>query len=408
LGAKPISGIRILTFSTLFPNAVDPSHGIFVETRLRRLLETGSVATRVVAPVPWFPFADDRFGRYARYARVAPFETRSSIHVAHPRYPVIPRIGMSVAPGLLYLGARQALRAIAIAGFEFDLIDAHYFYPDGVAAILLGAEFGKPVVITARGTDVNLLAEYALPRRMIRWAAGRSAGVISVCQALKDRLVAIGVAEQHIHVLRNGVDLELFRPRDRAVARARYDLRRPTLLSVGHLIPRKAHDIVIRALTQIADAELLIVGEGPERGALVALADRTGVAGRVRFLGQLPQNELPDIYGAADVLVLASAREGWANVLLEAMACGTPVVASSVWGTPEVVASADAGLLVDERSGAAFASAIGGLLANRPDRRATRAYAEQFGWEKTTAGQLDLFRAVLQGRSAQVVALGTR
>jgi glycosyltransferase involved in cell wall biosynthesis len=232
--------------------------------------------------------------------------------------------------------------------------------------------------------------------------------VISVCQALKDRLVAIGVAEQHIHVLRNGVDLELFRPRDRAVARARYDLRRPTLLSVGHLIPRKAHDIAIRALAQIADAELLIVGEGPERCALVHLAGRTGVAGRVRFLGQLPQDELPDIYSAADVLVLASAREGWANVLLEAMACGTPVVASNVWGTPEVVASRDAGLLVDERSGAAFAAAIGRLLANRPDRAGTRAYAEQFSWEQTTAGQLDLFRAVLRRPSERVAALGTR
>ncbi len=403
-GAEPISDIRTLTFSTLFPNDVEPSHGIFVENRLRRLIETGSVATRVVAPVPWFPFTGDRFGHYARYARVAPQEMRAGISVAHPRYPAVPGIGMHVAPALLYLGARRSLRAVLCAGFDFDLIDAHYFYPDGVAAILLGAEFNRPVVITARGTDINLIADYPLPRRMIRWAAQRSAGVISVCQALKDRLVTIGVDGHRVSVLRNGVDLATFRPHDRATARARYGLQRPTILSVGHLIPRKGHDIVIEALARVADAELLIAGDGPERAALGALAERSGVAARVRFLGLLPQRELPELYSAADLLVLASAREGWANVLLEAMACGTPVVASNVWGTPEVVASPAAGYLVDERSGAAFACAIASVLTTPPDRAATRAYAEHFSWEETTAGQLDIFRAIVRGEGTLAIA----
>jgi len=392
----------------LFPNDVEPSHGIFVESRLRRLIETGAVATRVIAPVPWFPFPDDRFGHYARYARVAPQELRAGISVVHPRYLALPGIGMDVAPGLLYLGARRSLRAVIRAGFDFDLIDAHYFYPDGVAAVLLGAEFGKPVVITARGTDVNLIADYPLPRRMIRWAARRSAAVISVCQALKDRLVTIGVDGRRISVLRNGVDLMTFRPRDRTVARARYGLEQPMILSVGHLIRRKGHDIAIEALARVENAVLLIAGGGPEREALGALAERLGVAARVRFLGLLPQRELPELYSAADLLVLASTREGWANVLLEAMACGTPVVASNVWGTPEVVASPVAGCLVDERSGAAFAAAIARLLMMPPDRAATRAYAERFSGEDTTAGQLDIFRAIVRGERAPATASGSR
>jgi glycosyltransferase involved in cell wall biosynthesis len=112
-------------------------------------------------------------------------------------------------------------------------------------------------------------------------------------------------------------------------------------------------------------------------------------------LGELPHEQLPRFYNVADALVLASSREGWANVLLEAMACGTPVVATAVWGTPEVVTAPEAGRLVAERSAPALAAAIRALLAQPPARAATRAYAERFGWEATTAGQIELFASVL-------------
>jgi glycosyltransferase involved in cell wall biosynthesis len=390
--------IRSLTFSTLYPNAVDPSHGIFVETRLRHLLAAGAVATEVVAPVPWFPFAGARFGRYGKLARVAGSETRHGIAVAHPRYLVIPRIGMLAAPWLLYQGARRAARRVREAGFDFDLIDAHYFYPDGIAAALLAAELGRPLIITARGTDINLIADDPLPRRMILWAARRAFAMVTVCQALKDRLVEIGAPADKIRVLRNGVNLALFRPGDRAAARARLGLDGPTILSVGHLIPRKGHDIVIRAVARLPGVRLLIAGDGPEQAALETLSGALGVTDRVRFLGRLPQAALPELYGAADLLVLASDREGWANVLLEAMACGTAVAASDIWGTPEVVADPAAGLLVRERTGEAFAGAIAQLLAAPPDRAATRAYAEGFSWDATTAGQIELFTAAAASR----------
>ena len=396
--------MKILTFSTLFPNAQRPGHGIFVETRLRHLLASGQVEARVVAPVPWFPLHHPRFGDYASYARVPAREKRSGIEVAHPRYPVLPKVGMTLAPALLAAGARGTIARMLDQGYDFDLIDAHYFYPDGVAAAMLGKYFNKPVVITARGSDITLFPNFRLPRKMITWAASRAAGIITVCNALRDEVVALGVDPAKVVSLRNGVDLQLFQPVEREAVRARLGLTRFTLLAVGHLVPVKAQELAVAAMAQLPDVQLLIAGNGPNRGMLEQMARSLGVADRVSLLGAVPQAQLRDYYGAADALVLPSEREGWANVLLEAMACGTPVIASRVWGTPEVVAAPEAGLLMAERSAAGVADAVRALRAAYPDRAATRRYAERFSWDETTAGQLKLFTEVLAAQGAAAYA----
>ena len=391
--------VRVLLFSTLYPSASRPNHGIFVETRLRELLKTGEVEVRVVAPVPWFPSTNPRFGEQARMAATPAQETRNGISVTHPRYPLLPKIGMSIAPLLLALASIAPIRKLQREGFDFDVIDAHYYYPDGVAAAWLARHFNQPLAITARGTDLNLITQHALPRRMIVWAAQRAQASIGVCKALVDVLRDLHVDTRKLHVMRNGVDLQRFQRVAAPDLRARVGLQPgqgPLLLSVGHLIERKGHHLVIEALAallpQHPQARAVIVGEGVEHARLAALAQRLGVADRVTLTGALPQAELPRWYSAADVLLLASSREGWANVLLEAMACGTPVVATNIWGTPEVVAKPVAGVLVDERSGAALAAGVQQLLAARPAPEAVRAYAEGFGWEETSRAQVALFR----------------
>jgi len=391
--------IRLLTFSTLFPNPEQPNHGVFVENRLRHLVATGEVTSTVLAPVPFMPnlplLAD--FGRrrgWDRYIKIPTHEVRHGLEVHHPRYLVIPRFGMNLAPALLAHAAERSLRRLLADGLQFDAIDAHYVYPDGVAAIRLGQIFGKPVVITARGSDLTQLPLYPRPRRMIKQAIAAADALVSVSAALGEALVELGAPPERVHVLRNGIDTVMFRPTDRVAARARLGLDGPTLISVGLLIERKGHDRTIAAMAELPGHHLLIVGEGPERAALQALAERLGVADRVRLLGSRPHAELADYYSAADAMVLSSSREGWANVLLESMACGTPVVASAIAGNPEVVRSPAAGLVVENNTAAGIAAGVRRLLANPPDRAATRRYAEQFGWDETTAGQLRLFREV--------------
>ena len=388
--------LKILTFSTLFPSSVRPVHGIFVETRLRELLKSGQVVSRVIAPVPWFPSANPRWGHYAQFAATPAREIRNGLDVFHPRYLLVPKVGMVAAPLAIALAAASIVKKLLNEGFNFDVIDAHYFYPDGVAAALLGKWLNKPVVITARGTDLNLIPQFPLPRRMIRWASMQAQASIGVCSALMDVLRDMGTPADRLHVMRNGVDLQRFQPQPQEASRSALGLSgSPILLSVGYLIERKGHHLLLQAMPEILKhyphARLVVVGDGDMRGALLQLARDLQIEAHVTFAGAIAQAELKHWYSAADVFVLASSREGWANVLLESMACGTPVVATRIWGTPEVVTDERVGLLVDHRNAEAIAAAVSRLLAHPPDRSQVRSYAEGYSWESTSQAQLELF-----------------
>ncbi len=395
------SRVKILTFSSLYPNERQPSHGIFVENRLRQLLSFApELSAAVVAPVPWFPSRNPRFGSYAEFAGVPSHEHRHGIEVWHPKYPVIPKIGMHLTPWLMYRAVADRVRQLSDAGFDFDLIDAHYFYPDGVAAMRLAEAFHRPFVVTGRGTDLNLIPKYPAARAKILRVTEAAAHMITVAGALKQYLIEMGVAGDRVSVLRNGVDLEFFHPADRRQAlRAELGFGScPTLLSVGHLIERKGHHLVIEAMRAMPAMELVIAGDGPEADALRRQVAECALEDRVRFAGRLSQEALRRHYQAADALVLASSREGWANVLLESMACGTPVVATPVDGTPEIVDAEEAGRNTADRTAGAIVRALSELFDAPPARGATRAYAEQFDWDETSRGQIEIFQAAIDAR----------
>ena len=391
--------VRTLLFSTLYPSSARPLHGIFVETRLRELLRHGAVQTRVVAPVPWYWNPRSANRKYAAVAATPRREQLNGIDVRHPRYLTVPKVGMTLAPFLLALGARQALHDVQREGFDFDVIDAHYYYPDGVAAALLARWFGKPLVVTARGTDVNLIPDHRLPRLLIQWAARQAQASVGVSAALVARMRDLAIDPARLHLMRNGVDAQRFQPRPAAQVRSELGLAgSPVLLTVGNLHEHKGQRLVLEAFAQLLgshpQARLVLVGDGPDAPLLRARAAALQVAGQVHFAGQVPQAELARWYSAADVLVLASSREGWPNVLLEAMACGTPVVATAVGGIPEVVQGNQVGRLVAVRDAGALVAAVRDLLAAPPERHLVRAYAERFSWDRTSHDQIQLFESL--------------
>jgi teichuronic acid biosynthesis glycosyltransferase TuaC len=391
--------LRILTFSNLYPSDANPRHGIFVEQRLRQLTAAKPVEPFVVAPVPWVPFAASFGERYAQHLSTERESVRHGIPVVYPRYPHVPVIGMTLAPYLMAAAAGGVLARIHRERHAFQLIDAQYFYPDGVAAAMIAARLGVPFTVTARGSDLNFIAQYVGPRRMIRWAARRAAAVITVSAALKRTFDSLETGQSHVAVLRNGVDTHLFRPLARDAARATVGTPNElTLLAVANLRPEKGLDLAIEALALVPQARLLIVGSGPELARLQKLARARAVAERVSFRGAVPQEDLVHYYSAADVSLLCSTREGLPNVVLESIACGTPVVSADVGGAAEVVTRREVGALFTTRSAAEVARCVCEVLARGLAQTDVARHAAEFSWGSTVDRQFELFSSIVAQR----------
>ncbi|MES3153828.1 glycosyltransferase [Sphingomonas faeni] len=375
--------LRVLTLSTLFPDSTRPNFGGFVERQTLGLAAHPKVDLRVVAPIGVPPGLLRRLRHHATLATVPHRETWKGVDVRRPRFAAIP-----VTQGRFHVGALvRALGPVLDAireEFAFDVIDASFFFPDGPAAVALGRRYDVPVSIKARGSDVHQWGRAPATAAQIREAGQGAAGLLAVSAAMRRDMIAMGMPGDRIRVHHTGVDQDRFRPVDRVAAKARLGVTGPLVLAIGGLLPRKGHDVVIRAVAALPGVTLLIAGHGPARAALEALIVQLGVGDRVRLLGALPHADLPALIAAADVSALASESEGLANVWVESLACGTPIVITDAGGAHEVVTAPEAGR-VTIGDPLAFAAAIGAVLADPPQQSATRAMAAGFTWEKNTA-----------------------
>lgn len=386
--------LKVLVFSTLYPNAAQPNFGIFVENAVRRVADAG-VETRVIAPNGVPPWPLSRHPRYAAVAALPRQETWRGLAVERPRFPLLPALGWRLNPRLIARAGAAALRRLMDEGFVPDVIDAQFFYPCGVAAVAVARQFDLPVTLKARGSDIAFWGRRPAARRAMLEAARQVDSLTAVSAALRAEMVALGMAAQDIAVHYTAVDLERFAAGDRAAARASHGFTRPTILSVGSLTDVKDHALLIRAVALVPDADLAIAGHGPLRASLEQLAASLGLGERVRFLGNIAHDALPALYQAADVFALTSKREGLANVWLESLACGTPLVITPVGGAREVVDRPEAGRVVEERTPEAVAAALRAVLAAPLPREAVRACAERFTWQRHVETKLDILRETI-------------
>jgi teichuronic acid biosynthesis glycosyltransferase TuaC len=371
--------LRVLTLSTLFPDVVRPTFGGFVARQTIGLAARPDVDLRVVAPIGLPPWPLSRHPRYAALARLPLDEVWQGVKVYRPRFPIVPAIGGRFSPALMARVLLPLLRRIRL-DFPFDVIDAEFFYPDGPASVRLGQAIGVPVSIKARGGDIHVWGASRGCARQIVAAGQAAAGMLAVSGPLRDDMIELGLPGDRIHVHHTGVDHGLFAPCDRALAKRALGVSGPLLICVGYLIERKGQRLAIEAMPALPDATLLIVGQGPAKADLVAKIAALGLEHRVRMLGALPHAALPPLLTAADIMVLPSSSEGLANVWVEALACGTPVVTGDVGGAREVIDRPAAGRLIP-LDPAAIASAVRELLAAPPATEATRAAAARFTWE---------------------------
>jgi len=385
--------MKILAFTHLFPNSIQPLWGVFVYQRIAHIAKRPDRDVRVVAPVPYIPrwFPSKMWNKYKLIPRQ---EIVDGLVVTHPRYLHVPKIAMPLHGFLLFVGCFRHV-AKQYREHRFDCIDSHWVYPDGFAAVLFGRMFGVPVFCSARGTDINVYPTLPLIRPLIRWALRRASGIVAVSDALKREILKFGIPAKNITVIGNGVDLSRFKQENRSEARKRLGLPLDGRLAVavGSLNEHKCHAMLISAFAEISadwhDLRLFILGEGNLRASLEKLVIDKGLKGRVFLPGNQKNEELSQWYNAADFSCLSSIREGWPNVLLESLACGTPVVATRVGGTQEVIVSSELGILVEPNADA-LARGLVDALQKHWDRDTMASYARSRTWNEVAA-EMDAF-----------------
>ncbi len=409
----PRAPLRILAFTTLLPNPAEPGKGTFVVARLDAAARASGAEVEAISPIPYYPPipGPDRWRRFRRVPREG---QAARISVRYPRVLVTPKLGTSLYATFMAAGARsEVLRTRS--RFPFSVLDAHYLYPDGAAAAILARSLRVPLVLSARGSDLHSLRRKPLLRPWLRFAIRRATRLIVVSKSLLSDVEALGIDPAIAAVIPNGVDAARFKPLDRARARERLSIPAGDriVLAVGRLHPVKDLPLLFaafhRALRDLGGkgAALYVVGSGAEEPKLRGLAERDGLADRIRLVGERPQDELPEWYSAADVFCLSSVREGCPNALLEALACGTPAVSTDVGDVRDVIVSPAIGLVVSGRDPEALGSAIRQALSRDFDREAVALAVRGRSWEavgeavasewRRAASEFDASRGVQTG-----------
>ena len=389
---------RVLSIATLYPNAHMPRFGTFVARQMEALAAGGGWEVTLINPVGTPPMAP---GRYKPLAEAAVSGEEGGVAVYRPRFTLIPAVGGPFNPAMIVRAALPLARRLH-AETPFDLVDAQFFYPDGPAAARIARELGLPLSIKARGADISLWGSkpYALKKMLA--ASEQAAGLLAVSAALADDMAQIGLPREKITVHYTGLDRELFRPLGRSAMRAqlgeRFGFRlapgEHLLASVGALIERKGQRFVLRALSELPDIQLALVGTGPDEGDLRALAVQLGLVERVHFLGSLDHAALPQLLSAADAMVLPSASEGLANAWVEALACGTPLVITDAGGARELVKVSQTGRIV-ARDPAAIAGGVREVIAARYAPEMVAAQTARFSWEANGAALAEYYETLL-------------
>lgn len=390
---------RLLSISTLWPNAANPRFGTFVARSLEALVARGDWDVTVINPIALPPLA---IGRYAALKQAAVDDKEKGIEVHRPVFRTIPSLGARINPALIARAVLPLARRLH-AEAPFALVDAQFFYPDGPAAARIADDLGLPLTIKARGSDIHYWGARSDTRPQILAAGHSAAGLLAVSEALSRDMATMGLPADKISLHYTGLDRDLFRPLQHTQLRRRLGRElgielpegAPVLASVGTLNPQKGQSLVIEAMQDLpGDTVLLLVGKGESEAGLRKLAKARGVTSRVHFLGSIDHDLLPLVLSAADAMVLPSEREGLANAWIEALACGTPLIITDAGGAREVVTTPEAGRIVD-RNPAAMAAAIRALLADPPMREAVAATADRFSWQASAEALAAYYETLL-------------
>jgi glycosyltransferase involved in cell wall biosynthesis len=386
--------LKVLVMTNLFPSPWDPLRSPFNRQQFERLGREHDVD--VLTAVDF----RERFGRKRSVFQVNNVTTDHFVFF----YP--PVLGRSLHAAF-WLASLLTQKLFRLRRAQYDCMLLSWAFPDAAAASWVARHLGIPYVVKVHGTDLNVKADQSLIRPQIRQALRGAQGVVAVSQALADKAVALGVDPSRVHVLYNGVEPNLFMPGSLSEARAKLSLPQDEriVLYVGNLKDTKGCLDLLEAFPRVLsthpDANLMFIGSGPCREQLLQRAAALGCENRVRLMGAVEHFALGDWFRAADLLCLPSHNEGVPNVVLEAMACGTPVVATRVGGIPEVLPDY-AGMLVNAHDRIGLEGALVDALGNSWDTARIAAHASRFRWDENIQRLGDVLEAAAMSRDGQV------
>lgn len=390
-----VNGLKILSTTICYPTPTNPNQGVFVRRRLEAISRLADV--RVVCPVPYFP------GWSAKPPRDQPDAIPP---VAYPTMHYVPGVLKTLDATFFDRALRRWRRQFA-GGDSFDIIDAHFVWPDGVGAAAFAWKLGVPVVVTVRGKIVSQ-ARHVMRRRRIAAMLRSVDGRIAVSDSLAERVRYLAGDERQVRVIPNGIDTDVFGPADQAETRRALGLSGDAryVVSVGQIREIKGFDRLISALPEVrrrtGEVRLILVGPGIgethyER-RIARLIDKLGLREVVSMVGDKTPAEVAQYLAAADIFALATRSEGWCNAVHEALAVGTPVVATDVGGNAELVTSDGVGLLVPFGQTTALADALVGALGKSWDHRAIADEGGRRSWDNVATETVGYFEEVLSSR----------
>lgn len=335
--------MNILFISSQFPNPAEKNKGVFSLQIVKELDEFANL--RVIAPVASmgvFRFLD-RFKKYKTNFEIPAYQAIGNIETYHPPYNAIPKMGF-----IHHLSIYKVLKPLIEKlnrERKIDVVNCHWIFPDGVAVHQVCQELGLPLMLTALGTDLNYYATLKLRKKNITKALLGADKVSVLSKSMYEKCRSTGVSPQKLVIIPNGVDLAKFYIIDRPAARRKINLDETTkmILFVGSLVPVKSVDCLLQAFAHFlnkykkSDFTLYLVGSGFLLANLKKMAKQLNLSSDVKFVGTVTHSDLLFWMNAADCLCLPSLSEGHPNVMMEALACGTPVVASAVGSIPDFI-----------------------------------------------------------------------
>jgi teichuronic acid biosynthesis glycosyltransferase TuaC len=391
---------RILSLCCLYPTPKQPQQGVFVQYRLRSLAELTEL--RVVAPCAIVRYGNVK-GAKVRFGRGwCPLDRLDGrISVRHTWW-FYPPFSGGFTPFCLALQLVYPLWRIR-REFRFDIIDTHFGFPEGITGALLSSVFGVPFTMTLRGNEPKHSRSWP-SRSLMAFALRRAARIFTVSERLRQLALDFGADPARVRTVPNGIDIDVFGPRDQTLCRLKHNLPldRPLILSAGALVERKGHHRVIEALASLraggAAAELVIAGgpgpEGEYEQKLRGLVAQHKLTAAVRFLGAVPVATMVEVMSAVNVLCLSSTNEGWPNVVHEALACGTPVVATDVGAIPDMLGGERYGKMVPVNDPVALREALGEALQKNWDRSTIAAWGQSRSWSQVATEVFAEMKAV--------------